>query len=102
MVVHASVDGCRAKVSAFHALDRSKGVNFHTFSPAEDCCLRLLVKNTSRKMHYSVVHDELETMIFSVQGLIHLRSGGPRPRLQKGPTYYPHFIVSMVQRPQVL
>ena len=45
MLVQRLADGFRATVSAMRSLDGSKGVGFHTFSLAEDRCLRLLSKN---------------------------------------------------------
>jgi hypothetical protein len=42
-------------------LGGSKGVSLHSFSPLEDCCVCLLVKNLSRQMPESV-QEELEVL----------------------------------------
>jgi hypothetical protein len=42
MVVTSTADVFRAAVSALRSLD-GEGVSFHTFTPPEDRCVRLLV-----------------------------------------------------------
>ena len=62
MVVQSTADGFRVAVSALRSLDGKDGVNFHTFTLAEDRCARLQVKNLSRGMPQSVVRKELESL----------------------------------------
>jgi len=50
-------------------------MNFHTFTLAEEGCVRLLVKNLSRGLPESVVRQKLESLNIRVQGVTQLRSG---------------------------
>ena len=75
MVVPLTADVFRAVVSALLSLDGKDGVNFNTFTIAEDPCVRLLVKKFGRGIPDSVVREELESLNIRVQGVTHLRSG---------------------------
>jgi hypothetical protein len=48
MVIPSTADGFRDTVNVLWSLDCKEGVSFHTFSPPEDCCMRLLVKNLGK------------------------------------------------------
>jgi hypothetical protein len=50
-------------------------VNFHTFTLAEDCCGRLLLKNLGRVIPESFVREELESLNILVQDVMQLRHG---------------------------
>jgi hypothetical protein len=73
MIVPGTADGFRATVSALRSLDGSNGVTFHTFSLAEDRCVRLLLKNLGRQMPENVVREELEALGIRVQGVMQFR-----------------------------
>ena len=75
MVVPSTADGLQAAVSALQSFDGKEGVSFHTFTPPEDRCVRLLVKNLGRGMPESVARKELESLNIRVQGVTQLRSG---------------------------
>jgi hypothetical protein len=49
MIVPKTADNFRATVSALRSLGGSKGESIQTFSPPEDRCVRLLVKNLGRQ-----------------------------------------------------
>ena len=74
MVVPSTANGFRAAVSALRSLDGER-VSFHTFTLPEETCARLLVRNLGRGLLESVVREELETLVFHVQGITQLRSG---------------------------
>jgi DNA recombination-dependent growth factor C len=61
--------------------------------PAEDRCLRLLIKKLERVIPESVFREELEILDIHVQGVTQLRSGrrDQDPAKERPPT--PHFIV---------
>ena len=64
MVVPTTANGYRAAVRALRSLDGSEGIFFHTFTLAEDRCVRNLVKNLGRGVPESVVREELEALSF--------------------------------------
>jgi len=102
MVVPSTAEVFRAAVSALWSLEGKEGVNFHTFTPPEDRCARLLVKNLGRGMPESVVREELESLNICVQGVTQLRSGRRDPEpLQGPPSNHPQFIVSVARGPEV-
>jgi len=83
MVAPSTADGFRAAVSALRSLDGKEGVSFHTFTPPEDRCALLLVKNLGRGMPESVVREELESLNICVQRVTQLRSGRRDPEAAK-------------------
>jgi hypothetical protein len=50
MLVPETADGFRATMSELRSLGEGEGVSFHTFSLAEDRCVRLLLKNLGKRM----------------------------------------------------
>jgi hypothetical protein len=101
MIVPGTADGFRATVSALRSLDGSKGVTFHTFSLAEDRCVRLLVKNLGRQMPESVVREELEALGIRVQGVMQIRSGRRDQDATRDRPPTAHFVVSVARGPEV-
>ena len=75
IVVPSIANGFRPAVSELRSLDAKEGMNFHTFSLPEECCVRPLVKEVGRGMPESVVREELEYLKFYLQGVLQLRSG---------------------------
>jgi hypothetical protein len=69
MVIPSTADGFRAEVSMLSSLDGKEGVSFHTFSPQEDRCVQLVVKNPGRDMPESVIWEEFESLDIRVQGV---------------------------------
>ena len=57
------------------SLDVKDYVRFHSFTPQEDRCVWLLVKDLGRGKPESVVLEELESLNIRVQGVTQLRSG---------------------------
>ena len=72
MDVPSTADGFQDAVSALRSLDGEEGVSFHTFTPPEDRCVRLLVKKLGRGMPETVVWEELESLNICVQGVTQL------------------------------
>ena len=99
VVVTATADGFRAAVSALLSLDRKNGVSINTYSPPEDHCARLLVKNLSRRMPESVMLEELGALYIHVQGVMQIRSD-LRDQDPVKKSSHPHFIVSMTRGPK--
>jgi hypothetical protein len=93
--VPSTADGIRALVSELWSLDGKEGVRLNTFTPPDDGCLRLLVKNLSRRMPESIIRDELMSRD-SCRCDLHTR-----PAPHQGLPSHPHFIVSVARGPDV-
>jgi hypothetical protein len=93
MLVPRTADGFRATVSALRSSDVGGGVTFHTFALPEDLCVRLLIKNLSRRMSEGIVKEELENLGIRVQAVLQLRSGRRGQETSNAPPLTPHCIV---------
>ena len=76
-------------------------MSFHTFSPPEDRCVHLLVKELGRHMPEDVVWEQLENLGMCVQGVLQIRSGRRGQEAAKSQPLTPHFIVSVARGPEV-
>ena len=93
-------DDFLAAITTLRSLDVSKGVFFHTSLP-EDRCVRMLIKNLSRRMPETVVREELEALGICVQGVMQLRSGRRDQDPEKDRLATTHFIVTVARGPDV-
>jgi hypothetical protein len=100
-VVPSTADGFRATVRALRSLDGKKGVSFHTFSLPKDRCVRLLVRNLSKRMPESVIREELKALNIRVQLVSQLRSGRRYQDTTKDRPPTAHFIISVAREPEV-
>jgi hypothetical protein len=101
MLVRETADGFRAAFIALRSLDGGRGVSFHTFSLPEDRIVRLLVRNLGKSMPESAVREELRDLGINAQRVMELRSGRRDQDGAKDRPLTPHFIVSVLRRPDV-
>jgi hypothetical protein len=101
MVIPSTTNGFRAAVSKLWSLDGGEGVSFHTFTLPEDPCVRLPVKNLGRGIPDSIVREELKSLDICVQGVMQLHSGRRDQDAAKDRPPTPHFILLVVQEPEV-
>jgi hypothetical protein len=71
--VFETADGFRATIGALRSLDEREGVSFQTFSLPEDRCVRLFLKNLSKRIPEAEIREELESLRINVQALMQLR-----------------------------
>jgi hypothetical protein len=74
MLVPQPADSFRAPIGVLRSIDVSAGASFHTFSLPEDRCVRLWLKNLSKRMPEAEIRKELEALHINVQAVMQLRS----------------------------
>jgi hypothetical protein len=101
MLVPEIADGFRATIGALRSLDASEGVSYHTFSLAEDRCVRLLLKNIGKRMPEAEIREELEALHINMEAVMQLRSKRRDKDTLKDRPQTTHFIVSVARGPDV-
>jgi hypothetical protein len=101
MLVPETADGFRATLLALRSLGEGKGVSFHTFSLTEEQCIRLLLKNLSKRMLEAKIKEELEALHINIEAVMLLRSKGRDQDPEKDGPLTPHFVLSVARGPKV-
>jgi hypothetical protein len=100
MLVSETADGFRATIGTLRSRGEGKGVSFHTSLP-EDRCMRLLLKNLSKRMPEAEIKEELQALHMSVQTVMQFRSNRWDQDPEKDRPLTTYFIVSVARGPDV-
>jgi hypothetical protein len=100
-LVPETADGFQAITGTLCSRKESECVSFHTFSLAEDQCVRLLLKNVGKRMPEGEIRGALEAILINVQAVMQLRSKRRDRDLEKDRPVAPHFTVSVARGPDV-